>query len=413
MYQIAIIGSGPGGIEAAKQAIKAGKKTILFEKDISSFGGTCLNRGCIPTKFFLHNLDKKLSWEEIYINKEKLINNIKNEALTYLQRQGLEVIFEQAKIKDKNTLAFSDKVIKSENIIIATGSKPNMFFDYQPGKIIPAEEIFSLAKLPQEKILIIGAGAIGLELACLLIELGKQVVVIELEKEILPRNNSPLKNRLKIILEKKGINFILGKKADKQLLKDFDLVLIAAGRKPNYEQEYLLSIGIDTDDLGWIKVNNVLQTSLENVYACGDCNGKYFYAYTAEVQARLILKNIILAKNNRLDLLGLSECIFTRPQFAFINPNLPVLAEDRQIKGFLRNYSSSYVYDDTEGIIHLVIDKQNRIKSVSMISEHASELIGYFSLAIREKIPLDNLAKLSFIHPTISEIIPALLRNSF
>ena len=165
MYDVVVIGSGAAGIECAKQARKARLHTALVDIDKDSFGGTCINSGCIPTKFFLNAAKTNKSWNEIRQEKDTIIEGIKIPLRSFLEKQGVEFFWGKAYFLDKNTIRVNDKTITSKYIVIATGSRPKTTFQEQ--KAISAGQLFELRQLP-EKILVIGAGYIGIEIASLL-----------------------------------------------------------------------------------------------------------------------------------------------------------------------------------------------------------------------------------------------------
>ena len=175
MYDIAIIGTGPAGISCAKYAAKCGVTTILFDYDRDRFGGTWLNRGCIPTKFFITNAKHTPDWNTLSPANKDLIEKIKNPLLAFLAQQKVEMKWGRVAFKNAHTLTVNGETITAKNIIIATGSSPKPLLRHP--KAISAEQLFSCATLP-DTILIVGAGYIGIEIASLLNTFGKKVVVI-------------------------------------------------------------------------------------------------------------------------------------------------------------------------------------------------------------------------------------------
>lgn len=412
MYDLAIIGAGPAGIGCAKAGLSLGLKTVLIEKDESSFGGTCINTGCIPTKFFLTQSKSGKSFKEISPASKEIIDKIKFPLLKFLQNSGLDIVWGKANFSDKNTIEVGGKKVQAEHSVIATGSNPRKIFDHP--KVISAEQIFERKDIGR-KILLIGGGYIGLEMASLFCGLGREVTLIEKEKRILPNFDKSLSLRIKTILGKQGIKIQEGKDALKMNFDDFDLVICAAGRVPNTSGLDLEKIGVNLDNQGWIKTDECLQTNVENIYACGDVNGKILLAYAAEYQASLCIKNITNpgAKENYS---GLPECVFSVPSVAKVG----ILEEEakekniqyRVIKSNFLKFSSSYVYGDLDGFIQVLVDKEDKIIGAGIISNEAAELISLFSFCIRHKLKLYELKDNLFIHPTFSEIIPLLLKES-
>lgn len=412
MYDLAIIGAGAAGIAGAKFALKCGLKTALIESDRSSFGGICLNSGCIPTKFFLNRSKLNKSWEDSFKEKESVVEKIKTSLFNFLENQGVDVYWGEAQFLDKKTLNVKGVKVKAENIIIATGSIPKSILQHP--KVIFSQDLFNQKKLP-DKILIIGAGYIGIELASLMQNLGKTVYVVEKEKRILPNFDFHLANRLKIILEKKGIGIDTGKDVFDCNLDDFDMIISAVGRKPNIAKLRLEAVGLFCDAQGWIKTDRFMRTNIENIYACGDVNGKHLLAYAGEYQARLAIKNI-RGDLSEEDYQGLPECVFSLPAIAKVG----ILEEEAKknnlkykiIKSNFLKFSSAYVYNDLDGFIEVLVNEEERIIGAGIISQAAGELINIFSLGIRNNLKLGDLKKCLFIHPTFSEIIPLLVLES-
>ena len=409
MYELAIIGAGAAGIACAKGALKAGLRTILIEEGKESLGGTCINRGCIPTKFFLKFSHTSGTWSDSFTGSQEVIKKIKEPLIPFLEKEGLNLIWGKARFLDRNSLDVAGTAIKAKNIIIATGSSPRAIISSP--KVIFAEDLFSKDTIG-DKILIIGGGYIGLEVASILRNFGKDVSLIEKEEQILPSFDSYLAARLRVILGRKGIKIETGKDAKDYNLDNFDLVVSAVGRVPNLE-------GLDTEAIklakspgGWVKTDKYLRTNLKNVYACGDITGKKLLAYVAEYQAKLCV-NSIIGKRVKEDYHGLSECVFSSPSVAKVG----VLEDEAKLKGIkyeviksnFMKFSSSYVYGDTDGFIEILLDRRKRIIGAGIISQAAGELISILSLCIKNNLKVDDLKRCVFIHPTLSEIIPQLL----
>jgi len=410
MYDLAIIGAGAAGIACAKAAVREGLKTALIEKDEASCGGTCVNRGCIPAKFFLNSLKSRKTWEDSFKEKEETIKNIKAPLLVFLKKQGVELIWGEASFIDKNSLKVGDKTIEAKNIVIACGSCAKVVSRHP--KVIT--DIFSYKQLPG-KILIVGAGYIGIELASLLKGLGKDVLVVEKEKRILPNFDGYLAGRLQSVLSRKGIKIDTGKDLIEYNLDDYDLVVSAVGRQPNTQNLNAKRIGLILDSSGWIKTDERMRTNIKNIYACGDITGKKLLAYTAEYQGRLCVSNIKGA-GAKEDYTGVAECVFSIPAAASVG-----LLEDkakeknlkyRVIKSNFLKFSSAHVYGDKDGFMEVLVDHKDKIIGAGIISQSAGELISIFSLCIKNNLKLGDLKKCLFIHPTLSEIIPLLLNDS-
>jgi len=411
MYELAIIGAGAAGIACARKALKAGLRTILIEENKESLGGTCINRGCIPTKFFLKSSYTSKDWFNTVGGSQGIIKKIKASIIPFLEKQGLDLLWGKASFLNKNSLDVAGTLVKAKNIVIATGSSPRAIISNP--KVIFAEDLFSKNTIG-DKILIIGGGYIGLEVASLLRSFGKDVSLIEKEKQILPSFDSYLAARLRTILMTKGIKIETNKDVKDCNLDNFDLVVSAVGRVPNLEGLGTEAIKLAKSPEGWIKTNKYLRTNLKGVYACGDIIGGKLLAYVAQYQADICISNI-KGKKQRQDYKGLSECVFASPSVAKVG----ILEDEAKLKGIkykiiksnFMKFSSSYVYGDTDGFIEILLDRRKRIIGAGIISQAAGELISIFSLCIKNNLKVDDLKRCVFIHPTLSEIIPQLLKE--
>lgn len=415
MYDLAVIGAGAGGIAAAKGALKAGLKVVLIDKTITDFGGTCINRGCIPTKFFLNNAKHGKKWNNIFTASGELIDKIKSPLIKYLTANGLDFSWGEACFMDKHNVDVAGHNIDAKNFIIACGSSPRQII--QGKNTIFAENIFSLSAIP-DKVLIVGAGYIGIEIASLLNILGTNVTIVEKEERILPGFDARLANRFRIILETKGIHIDTGKTVSDYSFDDFGLVIMAVGRQSNSVGLGLDKAGVKVNERGWIETDKAMRTNVDNIYACGDVTGKMMLAYTAEHQAAICIKNItrgivgpIVEENYN----AMASCVFSIPQIAHTG-----MTEDeakaknkkyRIIKSNFLKFSSSYVYEDNDGYIQIIIDDDGAILGADIISSFAGELIGILTVAIAGKMNISTLKECLLVHPTLSEIVPLILRD--
>lgn len=411
MFDVAIVGSGAAGLACAKAAVFHGLKTLLIETQRDDFGGTCLNEGCIPTKLFLQLSKNGKSWQEAFEQKAEVISKIKRPLLGFLEGKGVEIVWGKATFLDKQKLIVGSREIEAKNIIIATGSSAKTFGDELKG--VAAQKIFSESSFGQ-KILIVGAGYIGIEFASFLRAFGKDVTVIEKEESIIPGFDSHLANRLRVILETKGIKINTGKELSDIDSNSFDKIVLAIGRKSNIEGLGLEKAGLKTDENGWIVTDKTMKSNINNIYACGDVTGKFLLAYTAEYQGDLCIDNIC-GQRREEDYSGLPICAFSIPQIAKVGMS----AKEAETKGIkvkviksnFMKFSSAYVYNDSDGFIEIVADDKDKIIGASIISALACELISIFSFAIKNSMSLESLRKCRFIHPTLSEILPDVLRQ--
>lgn len=410
MYDVAIIGAGPGGISCAKEASLLGLKTILIDKDPLFFGGTCLNVGCIPAKYLINHSKYTKSWKDLFDGKNNTVEKIKTPLLNQLKNQKIEIVWADAKIIDKNTISLGEQKIEAKNIVIATGSSPRTITADK--KVLPAQEIFNQPVLGN-RFLIIGAGYIGVETASLLHLLGKDVFLIEKESRILPFADESLAKRLRVVLEKKRIKIKTNDDVANYNLDDFDMVLSAVGCTPNTKDLGLENAGVDLKD-GWVETDDFLKTSVNNIYACGDVTGKKALAYVAEYQGRICAQNIA-GKSSKQDLENIPECVFSVPQLAQVGlavsdakaKNIP----HRIIRSNFLRFSSSYVYGDTDGFIQVIVGEDDRILGAGIISNFAADLANALSICIRTKLKASDLGDAVLIHPVISEILSLVMHQ--
>jgi pyruvate/2-oxoglutarate dehydrogenase complex dihydrolipoamide dehydrogenase (E3) component len=415
MYDLAVIGSGAAGIAAAKAAMQAGLKTVLIEKNNDALGGTCVNRGCIPAKFFINGVRHGKRWEEIFSAKAALLAKIKEPLYKHLIAGGLQVAYGSAEFIDKDTIVVKGQAIKAKNFIIAAGSCPKRIA--QGDNVIFAEDVFALKSIP-DKILVIGGGYIGVEMASLFCACGSAVTLIEKEERILLGFDGRLANRYRIILETKGIKIETGKTISDYNLKDFGLVVMGVGREPATAGLGLDKAFVDVDARGWIKVDKYFRTSMEHIYACGDVTGRYMLAYTGEYQADLCVKNITRgfpASPQEENYSGIAYCVFGIPQIA----RTGISEEEakagnikyRVIKSNFLKFSAAYVYDDNDGFIQILVGEDDVILGADIISNRAVDLIGILTLCVKNHLKIDAIKDCLLVHPSLSEIIPALLRE--
>jgi len=413
VYEVGIIGAGAAGIEAAKACLKYGVSAVLISENEESFGGTCLNKGCIPLKSYLVQSQKTTNFPQIFSYKNKIVNYIKQATLNYLKKRGIKILWGRATLLDVNKIKVDQQVVTAKNIIIACGSLPRKIIDIKDPRIFFVDDIFSLPRLPT-KFLVVGAGPAGLEIASFLNNLNKQVLVIEKEDRILPGFDKFMGERLKKVLQRKGIKIEVSTDIENYSLQDFDMIILSAGRVANSKNLDLEKVGVMVEEKGWIKVDDYLVTNIGNIYAVGDIIGKELLAYVAQRQGQICVENILGKR--------VKETYFNLPRAVFSSPNLAVVgvlreeAEKMNLKyevirtNFLR-FSSSYVYNDADGYLEILVDPQKKIMGAGIISSFAGELISIFSLALNKHLSLDDLKNLILVHPTLNEIIPSLLKE--
>ncbi len=403
-YKIAVIGGGSAGISAAKECINQGIKAVLIERGM--IGGVCLNSGCIPTKFYLRNAAERKETGILFQEKESLTAKLRNSASAYLKAGGVDIINSEASFKDKHTIITDSGEIDSEFIIIASGSSPAKLGFLDSRKCFTPEEFLNSSEF-YDSYLIVGGGAVGVEYSFLLSSLGRKVVLAEKGDRIIPSFDREISLRLMKILQKRGIDVLLNCDVSKYDYSGLDKIIVSIGRLPNLSGFNIENAGLLLDKHP-LKVNDYLQTEVPNIYISGDALGNYLYAYTAEYEGKLCVRNIGGMKE-KVDYKGIPHSIFTVPSAAFCG----ITQEKADKEGIeykidkysIRSSSGGLVYSDNEGFIKLLTDKEGYILGAHIISNIAHEIIGYFAFCIRNHIKYEAIKNSLFIHPTISEHI--------
>lgn len=416
MYKLAIIGSGPAGIKAAFESINRGwTNSILFEKD--QIGGVCLNNGCIPTKFFVNFLSsvksvnyaqelikrEQIDFARLVQKRESIIDGIRKATRDFLSSKGVAIVSGQARLTDAHTIMVGQTKYSAEYVLIATGSLSRPLPFLPPEKTFTPESFIQRVTALPQRVLIVGAGPIGIEYACILRHLGCSVTVVEKEPRILPGIDREVSNRLASLMKRDGVTIKVSADVTAEDYSSYDCILSAAGRIPQVSawDDSL----IRTTSTGYVVVNDMSQTNQPHIYACGDCIGKDMYAYTAEREAHRVVSHIAghAEPGDRL----FPHCIFSIPALAAVGiPEEAITDKDQYLikKMFLMEQSPAHVLADKEGFIKVIVDKKTQsIAGASILSKYAAELIHTFALAVQEKTPVSSIKKLIAVHPTISE----------
>ena len=441
-YDIAIIGGGPGGYVAAIYAGKKKAKVALIEK--GELGGTCLNRGCIPTKTLIHgaNLlhaiksakdfgitvnDINLDWDLLQKKTARVVKTLTKGVEGLLAANNVTVIKGAAKLTDKNTVAISGEsgqsTITADNIILATGSFPAVV--PVPGRDLPnvitSDQALFLKQIPSS-MLIIGGGVIGLEMGYIYNTFGTKVTIVEMLPNILPRQDKELSSELKKQLEKQGIEIYTDSRVREIKEKEGILetifetnegtktvasekVLMATGRVPAIEA--FKDFGIYIEKTG-VVVDEYLRTNIDNIYAVGDLTGKTMLAHVASHQGITAVKNI-LGEKHKINYRAIPSCIYTSPEVASVG-----MTEEEARMIFKDNikigrfpYSASgkaMTIGERQGFVKVIAEsKYNEVVGVHIVGHNATELIAEAVLAIGLECTAEELANTIHAHPTLSE----------
>ena len=398
-----IIGAGPGGYRAAEYAAHEGLQVVIVEQD--EVGGTCLNRGCIPTKTYVHSA----SFAEAIERQQQVVDQLRSGVEAILSQPNITLLRGHAEFVDANTVRVGEEIIAAKNIIIATGSSAKMppIDDINDPRVMTSTELLQLKEQPK-RLCIIGAGVIGLEFASVFNRFGTEVTVIEFLKECLPMVDSDVAKRLRKLLEKRGITFKMKTAVQHMADLDADAILVATGRKANTEGLNLEAAGITLAPNGTIPVDDNYQVVNSKCYAIGDVNGRQMLAHAAEMQALRVINHIVGKKDGiRFDIMP--AAIFTEPEAACVGLSEDLLKEQGIDyvckKSFWRANGKALAMNETEGLLKLFADAEGRILGCHAFGAHAVDIIQEVSVLMCRDTTLAQLRDMVHIHPTLSEVL--------
>ncbi len=402
-----IIGAGPGGYHAAEYAAKSGLQVVIIEKE--EVGGTCLNRGCIPTKTYVHSATFVEARERMVTVVPQLRQGVEG----ILSHPNITLVRGTASFVDSGTVCCdaiaTHETFTAKNIIIATGSETKWLpiTGCDDSRVVDSTGLLNLETLPK-RLAIIGAGVIGMEFASVFQRFGSEVTVIEYLKECLPALDSDIAKRLRKLLEKRGITFKMKTAVENIADIDADIVLMATGRKPRVQEDFAKA-GIEYDDRKGITVNDNFETTVKGIYAIGDVNGRQMLAHAAEMQAKRAV-NHILGKTDGIRFDIMPAAIFTEPEAACVGPTEEQLKEqgiDYQcMKSFWRANGKAMAMGETEGMLKLFSDTASgRIIGCHAYGAHAADIVQEVSVLMCKNTTLAELYDMTHIHPTLSEIL--------
>jgi dihydrolipoamide dehydrogenase len=448
-YDVAIIGSGPGGYVAAIRCAQLGLKTALIEK-YDTLGGTCLNVGCIPSKALLdssehfhnatHNFEAhgievtglKADIKQMVARKAEVVSQTCNGIKFLMDKNEVTVYYGLGSFASKNSVLIKGKegeeTIEAKNIIIATGSKPNFFPGMEPDKkrIITSTEALKLDEIPK-KMLVIGGGVIGLELGSVYARLGTEIHVIEFADSIIPTMDKSLGKELMRALKKEGFKFHMEHKVqkvtntgegvqltalnkkDQEVVMEADYCLVAVGRKAYTEGLNLEAAGLTANNRGQVEVNENLQTSTANIYAIGDVIRGAMLAHKAEEEGVFVAETIAGQKPH-INYNLIPGVVYTWPEVAAVGKTEEELiaagveykAGSFPIKALGRARASM----DIQGMVKVLADKNtDEILGVHMVAPRAADLIMEAVVAMEYRASAEDIARICHPHPTYSEAI--------
>ena len=446
-FDIIIIGGGPGGYNAAERAAHGGLKTALFEE--RALGGVCLNEGCIPTKTLLFSakiLDyanhsekygvtvegAKLDHAKVVDRKDRVVKTLVSGVAAKMKNAGVTVINGTAKIKEKTPAGFivecGGEMYEAANLLICTGSEavippiPGLREAYEAGFAVTNREILDIRTLPK-KVVVIGGGVIGLEMASYFNSVGCEVSVIEMLDKIAGPTEKEISSILEKNYAKKGVKFILGAKVtsvDKSGHVEYekdgkteriecDLALISTGRRARTKDIGLEEVGVQLNR-GAVVTDETCRTSVPGIWAAGDVNGKIMLAHTAYREGEVAITNI-LGGHDRVDYRSIPSVIYTNPEVGTVGETVESAKKagiDAEEVTLSLRYSGRYIAENEggDGIVKIVYGREHHeILGVHMIGSYASEIIYGAAAMVAKEQRVSDVQKIVFPHPTVCEVI--------
>ena len=451
MYDLAIIGGGPGGYVAAERAGAAGLKTVLFER--KSLGGVCLNEGCIPTKTLLYSAkvynyaktgdhygvyvnDPVFKYDEIVARKNKVVKKLVGGVKAAMKAGKVEVVAENAVIQGRDSegikIEAGGNVYAAKNLLICTGSEaavpPFPGLKEAGDVIVTNREILDMTERPEE-LVVIGGGVIGMEFAAFFSTLGTKVTVVEMLPKILGPLDDEISDMLQKQYEKKGVQFCLRCKVtgiegntvvyenpEGQVCRvSGDKILVSVGRRANLQGFGLENIGVELalNPAGrpyGIKVDEKMRTNVPGVYAAGDVTGFSMLAHTASREGEVAVNNI-LGKVDRMRYNAIPGVVYTNPEVAGVGlteAEAKAKGVDYKVVKLPMAYAGRFVAENErgEGICKIIVGaKYHEVLGVHMLGNPCSEIISAACVAIETEMTLEQMQEVVFPHPTVSEII--------
>lgn len=447
-FDIVVIGSGPGGYVAAIRAAQLGLKVACVEKN-ATLGGTCLNVGCIPSKTLLHasevyestlkdseeiglHVEKvEVDFAKMMQRKSKVVTGLTDGIAGLFKKNKVERIDGHAKFKDPHTIEVTSesmtRQIEADHFILATGSSsvelPFMKFDEK--KIISSTGALALTAIPK-KMVVIGAGVIGVELASVYRRLGTEVTIIEMLDDICVAMDPTIRKNLLRVLKNQGLSFYLSSKvkgavaSEKGVTVEFedkgenkkvdaDVVLVAVGRKPFTEGLGLDACQIEKTEKGLIKIDGTFRTNHPHIFAIGDIIDGPMLAHKASDEGAAVAE-IIAGQSPKINYVAIPNVIYTHPEAAAVGltePEAKELGLELLIgMAYFKGNARARCVNDTEGLVKIIGEKNTgRLLGLHILGPQASEMIGEGVIAINKKATLKEIAEASHAHPSLSESI--------
>lgn len=439
MRDLIVIGGGPGGYVAALRAAQLGMQVTLVEKD--NLGGTCLNRGCVPTKAYYQsaqllrslgqmtefgisvagsNFDLQTTWAR----KERIVRQLVEGISGLLVANRVEVITGEASLSSPQQVRVGDQLIDAKRILIATGSSCSQL--PIPGADLPcvvnSDQLLAQTTLP-DRLVIIGGGVIGLEFASIFQAFGSQVTVLEYMPDLLSGVDKEISKRLRVFLKRQGIEIFTGARVERiegngnqvtvwastakdTISAEADTVLIATGRRPYTANLNLGAVGVATTPQGFIVTNGDFQTTVPSIYAIGDVIGGAMLAHVASEEGRVAVERMV-GHDSKVAYHAIPAVIFTTPEVATVGLSEEGAKEQgidyRVGKLQFAANSKAITMGETEGLVKVLTTTEGTVIGAHIIGPHAADLIAAATLAVKERLTSEQITTTIHAHPTLSE----------
>ena len=444
---IVIIGGGPGGYLAAMRAAQLGRSVTLVDQD--RIGGTCINYGCIPTKYLLHQTkvlkevrgtrtlegpvgEVRLNWPMVQLGRQAVVDQLVKGLVFLLEKGKVEIVKGTARLRKDRTviarMAEGERSFEADKVIVATGSRAAdlPFLRADGRRVITSTEALALAEVPKS-LLVIGAGAIGLEMGSIYRRLGTDVTVLEILPQILPGSDKEAVTRLERALKRQGLKIFTEMRIDAAAVAEdavtlkglclktdalfeyrAEKVLLSAGRKPNTADLFDGPACLELDR-GFIKVDAALETSAPGVYAIGDVIGGKLLAHKAYRDALVAVDNAAGLGPRTVDYAALPAAVFTEPEFASVG----LCQEEAVARGVrvkcgvfpLQASGRAMTMEATDGLVKVLADEADQVSGALVVAPGASDMLPGLTRAVAKGMTLKELDSIIYIHPTLSEAI--------
>lgn len=444
MTSVAIIGAGPGGYEAALVARQLGADVTLIDR--SGIGGSCVLTDCVPSKALIttanavtetahsrslgvlvagNPIDAGALGVDLATVNRRILALAERQSLDIAHRlasEGVQILQGQASFLDAHTLRVDGQAVKSDIVLIATGARPRILADAQPDgeRILTWEQLYGLDETP-ERLIVVGSGVTGAEFASAYRALGSEVVLISSRDHVLPGEDADAARVIEDVFHRRGITVLAQSRAQSVRRTDVGVaveltdgrtiegthVLMAVGSLPNTEDLNLEAAGVTCDQNGFITVDRVSRTSTTGIYAAGDCTGVLQLASVAAMQGRIAMCHALGDAVAPLDVHGVSSTVFTNPEIATVGVTQHEI-EEGHVRGDisvlpLNTNARSKMSAEHDGFVKILCRRGTRtVAGGVIVSPHASELIHTLTVAIDQRMTVDELASVFTVYPSLS-----------